>query len=602
MIRSVMCIVLFVLPTLLMTLSACNNVQKPKGSASVTSTLTQAPSQQFSSASAFTLSQVLPSQHSGGLHYDMIGVNDEFDQYCGSALTACSCEYTFSIPNLGPQPAEVAAVVYAESNLVRCINQVPSGIAQFSVRVISNENSQFSSNSLDINLNGATFAGSTSFLDLTSPQSFVSVNRYQCRRNESIMHPMDGGIIDPLQSENPNVIYPFNYYTTNVGESVLKLQRSSDQSWQCSLQSNSDQSLQWWTNPLVFSASPCSVTNPFCAGEQELMYPQVQLESGLIPQFTLSNNGRKRASFSLAKQAYGVFNTQVEAVVAPNNYSGGKISVIGYGARPIPVAGGTSVCPSIPLPANATWVKLFAFKATNISAPRYVNGSTAILNTAIACNPSATAFPSCAFDNVLGAYGNCGAGNFGCAIGLQSGGRTTRIAKMSNGNADACYNIDENSWISGAETWIASPYAFGNFSNPPDLATLRTLPWNVYAGITAVSAATDATRAVSDVQNATPFDSAVVTQPLNQNQNYTDHLFVVADPLVSDDAMLNGTAPEYKPVTYRSRLDCNSTTRSGCPIGKEINWGLTSLDMSEAGQPPGADLRTVCVVQFYESP
>jgi len=551
--------------------SGCNNLIKPKSS-SLTN-LSFAPSLEFAGGNTMTLLTVLPSQHAPGVLYDMIGTSGQFDTYCGAA--ACSCEYTYSIPNIGQQSPVVTPVVYQESDLVRCANSVPSGVSTFSVRVLDSTGAN-ATNSITVNLNAGSFSGSNAYLDLSNSQSYVMAKRYQCRRFAPIMNPMSPDMIDPLQAEDPRVIYPFNFYTTNVGESLLQLQRAGDQSWQCTLTPNQDLSLHWWSNPFVFSSNTCPLTDPFCAGDGELIYPTSAVESGIVPSAVLTHPGKRRASFSLAKQSYGVFQTAVKSRVAPQSYTNASYAVIGYGAKPIP-SGNSSSCPNITLPANSRWVKLWNYRATDITAPKVVLGSNATTSTAIACNPGGAIFPSCAHDASfveIGAAGNI----------------VSRVVVPTSGNAAACYKF-----TIGTDSWLGSMYAFGDFTNPPSQSTIQGFPWGLYSDAVLN---TTPPQELTTVNAHTPQDSNLVTQNLNSGENYTDNIYVVTDPNVDDAAMKASLSSvgHYRPITFRSMSDCNSNTRTGCPSNKEIHWDVNTAEIGGGDQ----FMYPLCVLQFYE--
>ena len=115
----------------------------------------------------FNLSTVLPSQATTG-NYDLIGTNSEFDTYCGDSQnpnSKCKCEYAYTQTGIGPQTVQ-GNIVYQESNLVRCENQVPSGINSFTVKVVTIDGASYS-NPQTVTLSGGTFSNSTHRATLT---------------------------------------------------------------------------------------------------------------------------------------------------------------------------------------------------------------------------------------------------------------------------------------------------------------------------------------------------------------------------------------------------------------------------------------------------
>ena len=597
------------------------------------------------SGGAFQLDTVLPSQEQSG-SYDLIGEGGQFDSYCKDSAnpnTKCQCQYTYTQGNVGQQVV-TAPITYQETNMMICNNTVPSGISTFNVQVITTSGT-YASNSISVNLNNGVFAGSSVYLDLSNSLSFLPVQRFQCRKHLYIPNPMDPKIIDPFQSEDPNVIYPFNFYTTNVADSLIQIQNLGSQDWECTLTGNQTGSAPTWSNPNVFSAAPC--TTSFCAGDGALMYPQNSLVSGKIPVTNPAANGKRRASFWLAKQAYGVFSVPLVANVAPNDYVGSTQGIIGYAAQPIPNSSGSSSCPAITLPAKATWVKIWNFNATNLTPPSYVTSSTAIQQAVIACNPDSSTIPSCDMPDVLnnGFVGPAPPNVFGNS--LSNIGPTAATAAsiygvvypmaaraaifagtsavVSGGGSatafSACYNINETAWANGGETWIPSPYSAGSASI--QLSVMQGFPWNLYSAITSnscpVAAKFFATAAAAcpagpaALAAATPSDTLVQTQALlnknNNADNFVDQLFVAVDQSQQDSAIQNGGVPQYIPVTFRSAGTCMGPSLCASTANtQQILWQVVSntnpVPTPTPSGTPAAKLAPntypLCVVQFYD--
>jgi len=545
----------------------------------------------------FVLSQLAPDPTTPGSVIDYVGVNEQFDTYCSEGT--CMCQFTY-LTSSGSSVTVAELTNYQESDLITCNNMIPSGITAFSTQIIvvpgtsaspgvsatptPNSNSiLYASNSLTGNFDSGSLAGTTNYQNLSSASTYVPVQRFQCRKRIFISNPMNPSMIDPFQSQNPTVIYPFNYYTTNVATSLLDQQQSADTSWECTLTTAANYNLQWWANPNVFSAAPCS--SSFCTGDGSLIYPQNALSSGMVPVNNPSANGKTRSSFYLAAQPYSVFNVAVQAAVAPSpsnsgagtasspaplgTYTSSTYGVIGYGAQPISNGNGTSSCPAITLPANAYWVKLWNFQATNITSPVIVTGSQSVTQSAIACDSihadltgeseAAEIFPSCEY-YIPKWSTNGGAGSvaessqalqtetghpygvFGVPLNdsrVSPGPSATptklatRVATLLNSSStsstSACYNFnagtgDNNnltsgiSWYNtnpsatpyagGNDTWVPSPFAFDNTIGT---STISGFPWNLYAN--ALYATTSAGGSLSSwyygpngsIPNVTPY-------------------------------------------------------------------------------------------------
>ncbi len=590
-----------------------------------------------SSGGNFSIYSVYPSQAIPG-DYDVIGQNAQFDSYCADTQvpnSKCKCEYTFTQPGLGVQVVQ-GNVDYEESNLIRCQNEVTSGITSFSLRIVTVGGTD-ASNSLTVPLSGGAFSGTTSYIDLTNPVSYSQVQRYQCRKHEDILDPYDSTMIDPFQSEDPNVVYPFNYYTTNVSDSLVSLQSRQGSGWECTLTATQDRSLQWWANPNVYSSSIC--TGAFCAGDGQLMYPQSSLSSGKIPvSLTSTSTGKRRSSFAVAKSAYGVFQVPLKAAIAPsqtpaNDYVSADYEIIGYAAQPVANASGISSCPNIQLPPNATWVKLWNFRSNNISAPTKVTSSVSISSFAqsgIACNPGGGAVPSCVT-----------LGNFTPQTAVANGSVLASRVVVVGGDAtsaNTCNNIDPLSFSNGQEGWSPSPFAFNSSIT---LTMIQSFPWGLYtsavdecvspavapgatpvptAVFTAVStpaplgctgragggipAGSGNPTLAGALPEATPADFSpnITSSPLVAGlSNYIDQLFVITETTVNDQNMKFTTSssyPQYVPETYRASADCNGVIESStCPSNKKIEWNINTL---EVGSTVGADIYPLCVVQFYD--
>jgi hypothetical protein len=161
------------------------------------------------------------------------------------------------------------------------------------------------------------------------------------------------------------------------------------------------------------------------------------------------------------------------------------------------------------------------------------------------------------------------------------------------------------------------------FNDSVSVGQMQSYPWGIYGG-TGIQACpgtlgktieewmTNAgSCAAFSLTDRVPTDSLlsgnVVVTPFSTD-SYTDNLFVVTDPEVSDSQMMMNTPNEYSPVTFRSKAACSvsgdpttpSSTR--CPseyLGSEISW-LISRSEVNAGTNSGPPAYPLCVVQFAE--
>ncbi len=608
---------------------------------------------------SFQLIGVYSSQNAVGAEFDMIGADSMFDQFCTGTSGPCVCVYTYQSPGVGETVVQQAVRVQ-ESDLLRCPNGVPSGINSFEVKILANGSGDYS-NAITVNLSNSAFVN-TAYVDLSSESAYQPVTRFQCRHREQIMNPLGGGgnLIDPIQSEDPRLIYPFNFYTTNVAQSLWGMQTNPAQDWDCTLTPNHDSTLHWWANPYVFSSMTCSSGtgyDPFCNGDGELMYPLTQLFSDKVSMSVPLPNAKMRSSFFLAKQRYGVFDVAVTAPIAPGAFQLGQVATpaagtfgtIGFAARTIPGAGGTSSCPNIALPPNAQWVKLWNYAATNLESASFVTGSNTLSN-AVVCNPASNnVFQSCFDPGKNMNTGNPpftdwrGVGLHDSSITYSAPGSTpenssihpasnsnvlaSRVVVMTGGgNTNACYNI--TAMGNGQEAWHPSPFAFVGL----DYSDLSGLPWDLYGAKTGYSAKlmkpTDCTGNAQWPQSTynylnshssgnsscwphvwyqdQPVDTQLQLQKISQS-NYNDYLLAVTSPSVNDTSMRNSAyggsgVPQYQPVTYRSKNDCNCSSQNGCAAGcspsKRINWHVDVKAPGAASTTP--DLFPLCVLQFSQ--
>lgn len=641
-------------------LTACNNINPKHGLGS--SLVSQSDPFASSNAGDFVLSSLAPDPTSPGTIIDFIGSNSQFDTYCSSTASPCMCEYTFLQAGVGTQTVSVANV-YKESNMLRCPNNVPSGVTSFQARVVVNNFSgtqttatpsqatTFASNYITGSFSNGALSGTSSYVDLTNLSAYVPVKRFQCRRREYIDNPLSPGMIDPFQTQNPAVVYPFNYYTTNAASSILHLQRSADQSWECSLNATQDHSVQWWANPNVYSTAPC--TTSFCLGDGSLIYPQTSLTSGMVPVTNPTETGKTRGSFYLASQSYSVFGVAVVAAVAPSpsagnvaasasstpppgTYTSAAYSTIGYGAKSIANTGGSSSCPAIPLPPKSRWVKLWNFRATDITPAKKVVASTSASQSAIACDtfhPDTThtalaseLFPSCERNDPNNIF-------FGVPLndGTVTSAAPTRLASRviastvsgTTSATSACYNfatsgaghnyLADMPWTSnvnynGMDVWVPSPY---KFDTTISVGTIAGFPWNMYQNASSYPLHNDASTPNNQwfqvggayaVPSATPMDFSTQLSTISLSaDNYTDQIFVVTDTAVSDDDMRNGASnvQQYVPRTFRSAGDCTATSPSdpSCAGKTQITWGIQT---QQIGSTSGTDVYPLCVLQFYD--
>jgi hypothetical protein len=542
-------------------LCGCNNFENTLSGLSVPSSdLTTT-----SDTSQFVLLQVIPSP-SGVSSLDLIGQNLQFETYCSGS--SCLCRFQYTQTNVGQVVVE-SPVTYQESDLIRCSNPVPAGVGSFQVRLRNSDDSA-RSNWISVSMTNENFGGTQQFLDLNSIESYSRIERFQCRVRHVIGRYFNStpnlaassDVYDPLQSEDPNLVYPFNFYSDNTAESILRIQQGADPKWDCSITGGvSGTSFPAWANPMVFSSATCAGFHPSCTNEGWLMYPNQQLSSGVLSSVATLPSATSRASFHLAKNSYSVFDRPVYAMKYPVTElgTGDPATVqsttlrIGYAAGTV-ASGNTSSCPTnISLPANTRWVKLWMFRAS-FAPPQYVKSVPSGQSQGVCFTKDEGFYPGCEDDT----------GHLD-AITTVTAAVSRRVILGAGGvTANACYRIDITDL---AEPWARS----GEDFQVPD----ANLPWNIGPN-----------------ETISPADAAIEVAAVNgttanpQGTDYTDYLFVVTPADVNDNDMRNGNLPEYRPQTFRKQSDCAGVdpTDPACAASflNAIQWNIDTSGIGDS--------------------
>lgn len=633
-----------------MTLAAvsCTNKTSVSSGESLTQS-TPLPGGSDSTVPFLVLSRVIKSQSSPS-NLDFIGDGTgTLGSFCktpeGQTTSNCQCEFSYTRQGGGKEAFEVPTV-YTESNLIRCpYSGIPAGSTGVSGRIRATGPNVYSNYStISIALGGSS-------LNLSQETSFKEVNRFQCRDYISIPHMFDANVYDPLQSEDTRYSYPLNFYTTNIGGSIIAMfNDSADASptasggasfqsqWTCSTDPNNSAT---WENLRIYSVEPDG------NGSQRIYPPD--------------GSAFDRYTFYLAKEPTGVFNVPVNAFIGPglisttpeaNSEQSGAIvdstsSPVGYAARPIPTAGG-EVCPSssTSIPDGWEWVKVWAWR-TSLEPRWYVSGSQQIDEVGqISCNPghydestnqgtgavlspgnafhrgcgeayasdgqaaldrngiaadSAAPFvnpqnepqPPASFDtglnarilggNTVGycvifpqtsdvaataAYTGDGTADLDLDLGNQRAGQAhCDNAVLCNGQTDNAGFLSDfpnpGPFPPGADRW--ERFVAENPGNDP-------IPFNLgvakFENSDGTAPATSPTSAKFDHQDqATPFDTVIFQENLDNEQSRFDFIFVVSPESLTRQVLENeqaGFGP-YKPFTFKRKEDCNSDNPDGNP-------------------------------------
>lgn len=324
-----------------------------------------------------------------------IGVNDE---------STCRCEFSGDGFEVQSSPT------YVESNMIRCPYTVipPDQMETVEVRVFVTTTQAYS-NALAYNFG----TSGTEALDLTSSTSFTPVVRYQCRDIITIPNLFDPAVYDPIQSESTLLAYPLDFYTSNLGKSILGLARESGTNdhysrWECNF--NWGQR-PYWSAYRIYSAGPLTAAGDIqvYGNNRETplhVYPSNEVTKPSVISDPLGFHAMlgqtpaqfNRLTFHLAKKKTGVFNVAVNALIAPGvltvapdsngQQPEGKSPPLGWAAHAIPEGDGEK-CPGpdqVTIPTDYYWVKLFLWKAT-LGQRTYVKTTRATTGMGqLACN------------------------------------------------------------------------------------------------------------------------------------------------------------------------------------------------------------------------
>lgn len=341
---------------------------------------------------AFNLSRVVLDTKYPGTTLDLMGdgtgtlgnlctPTDGSPLGSSTSATVCNCTFAYNSASSPNQQIDVP-LTYHEMNMVRCPYnpQIPKDVTSVNVSIhLTSADTYSNTVTISINGNGA-------IIDPTNPNSFVAPVRYQCKDILNIGTMMDGNIYDPIQSEDPHLSYPLDFYASNLADAVNKFVSFSPANdlFMCPPLLNAQAYLDPTTLAQFNSNFGMNMTvrsvQPLPNGTNQI-YPHVAGEFD-------------RSTFYLAKTATGIFTVPVNSYLAPAIYTSANSALyapIGYGAAPIPSAPGYETCPSDTqtgtIPPGFKWAKLWLMRA---SLPqRSTFSSTDIVSGVqqIVCNP-----------------------------------------------------------------------------------------------------------------------------------------------------------------------------------------------------------------------
>ncbi|MGZ3688345.1 MAG: hypothetical protein ACXVBW_08600 [Bdellovibrionota bacterium] len=645
--------VLGVLSPLLITVltSACisNFAGTPKGSTSNGVTGAVPATGNGSGGGVITLSTVVKDTANPTSQLDLLGDGSgAFGQFCFASAAAggggaangnagpsnCKCHFSFTNADGSANVFDVDTL-YHEDNLIRCdYTKVPSGSIPFvNVSILLSNSSSFS------NTVTFRFTNAGSAFDPTNPSSFVQVERYQCKDVVTVPH-IFGGVYDPIQSEDPRLSYPLNFYTTNMGGALALYSGGFNNA-----------------NPPVGWNCPAIPNDP-SAGMDLTLYSvnSDTLGSKLI--FPPNNSAVDRSTFFVAKTAGGVFTIPVNAIEAPTIVTDplGQVGPppIGFAASPSSTSPNTETCPdtTVQIPTGFHWMKLWLFRA-DLDPRKFIKSAAIQAIQSVSCIPDDFVDAS---NNSIGVFPDCGL----TRSAKPSAGDATSLSDLSGGRllsdrilgSGMCVNMNGrkstdfapfdsicgNSPATANNPTNATPNAAGcttGFDTSNNLAqrtpTVGSVPhtaggvdytnfalgtdvWDArnFSGKACVN--NDPTTLAAQVCSIkVPVDPAPSTGDIDivngQVNTRSDFLYVVSPPTINTgdmDLVAPNTLP-YLPYRFFSPNDCHSSdpdvaVPGDCLSSRVIHYKVKTHDIGLPGDPTGNDPQRggrfpLCVLQ-----
>jgi len=413
---------------------------------------------------------------------------------------------------------------------------------------------------------------------------------------------------DKLQSEDPLLTFPFDFYATNFGAAL--------QSYV-----NAGTGVNYWdcpTNPSLYSdfsnPLPADTTPIFSVGDNNRMYPPPIYNPAPVVASDLD-----RSSFYVAKAPAGVFSIPFNAFLGPTIVSAfnstSNPAPLGYGAAPIPTGVGKEQCPLSAIPAGYHWVKVWLFRS-DLPPRHYLSSPKFAQIGQISCNRQWVGLTGNAVDAGKNVFVDCGIGASarplpGSANGTLADRIITNGPVINNTQTGGCININApasspapkgaGATSSGVSTQRAgfTAYGFGTdflqYVNPqactnpapfPDGLGLCTNNNNVTSGVPADFATT-----ITAVPNdGSRFDFIFTVSP--------DISWATASSLAVNSGEMEagtGNSRSFTPYRFKTSADCAATSASGAPCVAAASsnlfppYGIKLHDVGTNGDPSATD-------------
>ena len=546
-------------------------------------------------------------------------------QASGSNYTStCSCAYTYTSSS-GNQigPVEVNTT-YLEQNMIRCrYDNLPTDLSTLKIR-IHLTNSDTYSNEVTFR-----FTGTGTTLSSSSADSFVKVERFQCKDIVYIPYLWDHGVYDPFLSENPKYSYPLNFYTTNMGRTMATYSGGDPSSG---------------VSPTIGWNCP-QIPNDKNAGMDLRLYSAAADDLGSKAIYPNPTGSFDRSTFHVAKRRTGVFSVAVNAYMLPNVFTvtppatttptpaGGApmntgLPPLGYAARPVPLSNGGDSCPdpSTPIPVGYKWAKLWLFRmqlpkrtyptSNKLFGLGKISCAPPIWNSAVGAGAEAVAARAAGADNYFPGCNNIGSSS---ELRFTSPATANQTAPRVFEGTGMCSRIHPGSstlrgFASGTDYYEPWKPAAPGTSRYSCAATPTEL--NDPAGLCSADFAIASTEPAnySNLNEArdvsTPLPQAELD--LAADDHRADYLFVVTPPSVNRDDMdpsRSSTYQKYTPMRFIAPDDCLSNnidsplTAGDCSETRMLrNYELKKHEVGSPGNPGATDSNRagdfpLCVLQ-----
>jgi hypothetical protein len=515
--------------------------------------------------------------------------------------STCTCEYSYTRSDGSKETVEVDTV-YHEMNLIRCSSSIiPTNIRFFDVRVHVTNSDAYS--------NTVRFQVGNDLLNLNTADAatFIPVSRYQCHESLYLSYVFDDAFYDPFQAEDSRLIYPLNFYSTNMGGSLSRFanefQAANGAGYVC----------------------PTNTNDP--TQGVELTVYSVSSDGGSNRIYPTTGSAHDRANFVLAKERTGVFSVPVKAWIAPG-ISSADDTPLGFAAEPIPGSEpDQETCPSdVDIPADYQWAKLWLFRARLERRMNLVPNQLAQAG-GLACNPgtwqTADVDGNGALDPVVvdcGANGGkpaeVGFGTSSLADRVFSSGTATprclRLQASSSASFPPAAACPNNTGLSGAG--CTTDRLTGNQTNTAyNILRAGSDIWHPSAGISSfcTGPTTFDPFNLCDLLGgfATPYQYSDTTNFIDPEERF-DFLFVVSpvDITTADMDSESAASRPYTPFRFFKASDCLSgnpdapLTSGDCSINRKIDYRFVAYSIDTFGDAPEENPNRlpdfpVCVLQ-----